>query len=285
MRIRIDYELLDSGEGAKLERFGNTILNRPSSLCLWKRRLSPNIWDGADAKYDPKLGWISKESHKKQWTVNTDYSIAVILRLQDNGQIGIFPEHDLYLDLVSEAIDSLHVRLNRPTKVLNLFAYTGLASLRSLKQGAEVTHVDLAKTAINWAKENIAVNDLLSSKVRLITDDALAFCEREIRRNNHYDVIIVDPPNFSRISKNKSWAMEEILPALIDSLFKLLDKAGTIFLTTHGLFGSAELCANLCYDHSDNSSLAIRKETLTLKESKGLREIPAGSLTIINRRV
>lgn len=285
MQIAIDYELLDSGDGAKLERFGSIIVDRPSSICLWKKRLPLEKWSEANAKYDPNLGWTTRRWPEKQWSIDTKHSYTLILKLQENGQIGVFPEHSLYLNLLCNALKTLHDRLNRPARVLNLFAYTGLASLACLKQGSEVTHVDLAKTAISWTKDNISANGLLSSPIRLIAEDALLFCAREIRRNNHYDLIIADPPNFSRISKNKSWAVEEILAALIGNLLSLLnDDFGYIFLTAHGLFGSAELCANLCYDLCDTSSIVVQKEALNLKESGGLREIPAGSLMILERK-
>lgn len=213
------YKFLDSGGGRRLEQFGETILARPSSLALWQVGAT-KLWDEAHAEYVPGEGW--RGSLLKEWPVIID-GISLLVRPQDNGQVGVFPEHN--------AITApLLASLGSGGTLLNLFAYTGLASLVAAKAGAEVTHVDSAKPALDWTRDNLARNNL--SGVRLIPDDALVFLERDVRRGKKYRVVLADPPNFSRLGK-KSWDLDQIAPQLLELIVKVAEPGGTIIFSSH----------------------------------------------------
>ena len=272
------YELLDSGNGEKLERFGKVIIRRPSSVCIWKPR-HKELWNKVDANYDPKA--VAWKAHKRQvqdlvWdTIFADCTLR--LRLQDNGQVGVFPEHASYLPRLAENFPTQN---QRPLKVLNLFAFTGLATLFFRAKKAEVTHVDLSKKVIGWAKENIElqVASALPS-VRWICEDAVAFLKREVSRDSQYDGVVIDPPSFSRISKNDFWKVADILQDLVQCCAALLKSHGKFLaLTCHDPGISAPILANLLHDNF--SSGRVESLELSIPEKDSLRTLPAGSCAL-----
>ncbi len=274
--MKVPYELIDSGEGERLERFGDRVLIRPSKFSVWKRR-TPAAWQSAHASYQHKGGWRFRGNRFEEWTMECgEYSL--VLRLQDNGQVGIFPEHQGYLERLSGAIKKHALSKGRSAKVLNLFAYTGMASIVALKAGAEVTHVDLSKKVLEWAQKNFALNGGLSA--RMIREDALQFVEREIRREKNYDVVIADPPSFSRISDREEWELEGILGNLISILVKVLDPiSGTLVMTSHHFESGGHVMANLIHDQLPvHRSAEVTTGELTLTESSSPRILPAGFL-------
>jgi 23S rRNA (cytosine1962-C5)-methyltransferase len=257
------YALLDSGNQRKLEQFGSTIINRPSSLSTWKKRLPESAWDKADATYHPPDRWEFRGKPFTTWDA-TIAGVNLSLELMSNGQLGIFPEHALYLPLLGEYLAKLHERVKRPVKVLNLFAYTGLATAFCAKHpNTFVTHVDLAKRAIEWAKKNVAKNEIGEDKVRWITDDALGFMAREARKGNHYDAIIIDPPSFSRVSRNNTWTLEEKAPEIVSLCLGVLDpSAGVVFFTNHSTASTSDVARNIMLDHFEDRDVQTSIESL-----------------------
>ncbi|WKZ57888.1 MAG: class I SAM-dependent methyltransferase [Bdellovibrionota bacterium] len=265
-----DYALLDSGEGEKLERLGPVTLARPCSVALWRRRC-PAAWSGA-ARYAPKTHWLGAPT--EPWKMQLG-SVHCLVRCQNNGQIGVFPEHLSYFPWLSLVTKSVTEMKARPARVLNLFAYTGLASILCALQGAEVTHIDNSKAVLSWARENAAMNRIPAEKLRLLCDDALAFIEREARRGNRYDVIIADPPSFSRPTKGKSWDLEEVVGPLLKSMTALFESTGSaLVLSSHHQALTATVLQNLLFDFVAADTKTI---PLALKESSGIRTIPSGT--------
>lgn len=276
-----NYELLDSGNGSKLERFGQKLIIRPSSLCIWARRQPQSTWTRADAEYHPGGGWSIKGGAFEEWDISIA-GCALRLRLQENGQIGFFPEHSSYLPSLMDALNHSQQRRENVPKVLNLFAYTGLASVLAAKHAAHVTHVDISKRALDWASINFQLNAIPETSRRIIREDAADFIEREARRSNSYDMIICDPPSFSRLSGKKSWQLEDILPRMVGSLAKLLSMdGGSIFFTSHHAELGGAVTANLFYDSFKDRSPKIETRQLSIAEHDSPRAIPAGTLVYL----
>jgi 23S rRNA (cytosine1962-C5)-methyltransferase len=277
------YALLDSGDQRKLERFGSKIINRPSSLSAWERRHPTSLWDQADAIYLPPDRWEFRGKPFTTWDANIA-GVDLNLELMSNGQLGIFPEHAIYLPMLNEFLERLYQRVKRPLKILNLFAYTGLATAFCAKHPhAFVTHVDLAKRAIEWAKKNATSSNIATDKVRWITDDALGFMAREFRKGSRYDIIIIDPPSFSRVSKNNSWTLEEKAPEIVSLCLSVLDPAaGVVFFTNHSTASTSDVARNIMLDHFKDRDVQASIESLSLAESETPRRLPAGSLIVLS---
>lgn len=264
-----DYELLDSGDGMKLERFGSVITSRPDPQVLWEK-FDFNKWKGASVEYTKE--WKGKEKVPADWHVNLS-GITFRLKLSSFKHVGVFPEQEENWNWIEEVIK----KNSHPVKVLNLFGYTGGATLFSLRADAEVTHVDGSKTALSWARENSKLSGLEEKPVRWILDDAFAFVEREIRRGNKYDAIILDPPAFGRGPKGEVWKIEEHLPRLLSSLPKLLS-GRPLFVVLNGY------AAGYSPIGYGNSLLPLMSEfggevsygEVGIEESEGKRILPAG---------
>ena len=221
--LKLDYELIDTGDKRRLERFGDFILDRPCPQALWNKKLDKNIWNSAIAYYErskENKGWINNGNLPLNWNISLD-ELLIELRPSENNQIGIFPEQLSNWSWINQKIIS---NSNRPLKILNCFAYTGIASIVASFSGnddIEVCHVDGAKTSVNWAKENAKLSDLSNKKIRWIIDDVVKFITREIKRRNKYDGIILDPPAFGKGAKS-SWKFDKDLPKLLKLVNKLL---------------------------------------------------------------
>ncbi len=242
-----DYELLDSGEGEKLERVGKHTFVRPYEDAAWKKTLGKNEWDKADGKF-----WSSKEGAKAQWKMKNKIEPWVMgygdmkwkALPTPFRHFGFFPEQASQWEFIENQIKSSpKTVLGEKTKFLNLFGYTGVASLFALKAGAEVTHVDASKTSIEWAKENQKLNNHLGLEklpMRVIVDDVLKFLEREIKRGNSYDAVIMDPPKFGKGPKGETWKIETDLPKLLEKVRKVLsDKPLFVILTSYATDSSS----------------------------------------------
>lgn len=277
------YELIDSGEGERLERFGEKVLARPSSLCVWKRR-TPDAWQNKHARFDPKKKrWEIFGQKFETWNAEIQ-GITLTLRLQDNGQIGFFPEHASYLPRVKRDIEKLLKGGNKPPQVLNLFAYTGLASLVALQSGAIVTHVELSKRALDWAQQNVLANDAPKQHLRFIREDAMEFLRKEVRREKQYDLIIADPPSFSRVSDKETWDLDVILPELCELLTQLLCPAGgLLYFTSHLVELGGAVAANLLRDFLPEE-VELSVEPLFIAEANSQRVLPAGQLVRVERQ-
>ena len=278
-----EYELLDSGNLQKLERFGSKILLRPSKTAVWKPNLSISEWNKADGQFMPLKGWRFNKEPFETWTMNLPKDIKLSLNLQINGQIGFFPEHHIYLSSVATEIERLKNKIGAAPRVLNLFAYTGMASCFCAKHLAETTHVELSKRCLTWARENFELNRLPEKSIRTIQDDALYFIQKEAQKNHKYEIIIADPPNFSRISKTKEWNLEKILPRMIETLAKLVNPQGyAIFLTTHMTQTAPQVFSNLFDDYLDKG-YDLKTEFLLINEHNTKRSMPYGHLTYISK--
>jgi len=209
-----DYALLDSGDGLKLERFGKYVFARPESQAMWKRTLTSE-WKNADAVFQPtgeESGghWDFKKKVDGKWQMK--YGDLRFWTMTTPGRhLGVFPEVAAHWDWTSELI----ANANREVNVLNLFGYTGLASLAAASAGAKVTHVDASKKSVNWARENQALSKLTEKPIRWIVEDALKYVQREVRRGVKYDGIILDPPKFGRGPKGEVWEVYKSLPTLL----------------------------------------------------------------------
>ena len=209
-----DYELIDTSSGERLERWGDILLIRPDPQIIWdSEKLDPR-WQAAHARYHrSNKGGGHWEPYKKMPDVWQIGRKGLTFRLKPMGfkHTGLFPEQAVNWDYVSEIIR----KAGRPVKVLNLFGYTGAATLACLKAGASVTHVDAAKGMVQWAKENAAVSGLSDRPVRWLVDDCVKFVQREQRRGNTYDGIIMDPPSYGRGPGGEVWKLEEQLDGLL----------------------------------------------------------------------
>ena len=225
-----DYEILDLAHKEKLERWGNIILRRPDPQVIWPEERRPQMWDKVDAYYTRSSsggGAWSLVNTKMPETFSVCYrDLTFNLKRMGFKHTGLFPEQAVNWNLVRDLIE----KENRPIKVLNLFAYTGAASVASLKSGASVVHVDSSKGMIEWAKENVKANNLQDKPIRFIADDCLKFVKREIRRGNKYDIILMDPPSFGRGSKHEVWSIENDLYELISNCALLLSDKPLLFL-------------------------------------------------------
>lgn len=228
-----DYELLDSGNGAKLERFGPFLLNRPEPEAIWKPALPENEWGKADATFIPGRGegsgqWQLKTKMPERWSINFR-KIKFWLQLSSSRHIGVFPEQAVQWDWILRQCSSPG---NQPVKVLNLFGYSGIASLAAASAGAEVTHVDASPKAVRWARENQELSGLANAPIRWIVDDALKFVRREVKRGNRFDGLILDPPKFGRGPKGEVWEFYKLLPALMADCRAVLDDDPRFLLIT-----------------------------------------------------
>lgn len=249
-----DYQLLDTGEGEKLEHVGPYNFVRPCEDAVWKKTLDKKEWENIDGKF-----WSSKVGAKPGWMFPKDGLLGNSLKdrllkweMQYNGvkflasptpfrHLGFFPEQASHWDFVEQQIKSAYVGHRQKVKFLNLFGYTGVASLFALRAGAEVTHVDASKQSLAWVKENQNLNnELINSTMRIIEDDVMKFLEREIKRGNKYDAVIMDPPKFGRGPKGETWKIEEMLPKLLERVLKVLsDDPLFVILTSYSTDSSA----------------------------------------------
>lgn len=274
---QVDYEMLDSGKGMKLERFGRILISRPSSIAIWNRRFQEK-WEKIDGFFDPSSGWIGiREGFEWECSV---FGVKMRLRTQSNGQIGIFPEHFTLLNYIKRDLISELSNQGRSGTILNLFGYTGLASIFSIKHGLQVTHVDLSKRALDWARSNLDLNKYDSSQLRLIPEDAIKYMRRLVRRGERYDYIVADPPSFSRIDKTTTWQAEDILK----ELFSAISKVSSIgaYISCHLPAIGAPGLKNLALDEF-NEVEAIESHDLLITESLGTRQLLYGSGVAIKR--
>lgn len=224
-----DYEILDMTNGEKLERWGNIYLIRPDPQIIWKEKTFPEKWKKANAKYIRSStgggAWNYKNKLPESWQIHYK-DLKFLVKPMGFKHTGLFPEQAVNWDWMIEKIQSA----GRPIKVLNLFAYTGGASVACSYAGASVCHVDSSKGMVTWAKENVATSGLADRKVRYIVDDVVKFVSREIRRGNTYDAIIMDPPSYGRGTNGEVWKFEDNLPDLISLCSKVLSEKPLFFL-------------------------------------------------------
>ncbi len=232
-----DHALLDSGNGLKLERYGKLTVVRPEAQALWQQQLPKSKWDAADAVFTGDTSeegagrWhFPKKQLPETWPLSWD-GINYLGRFTSFRHVGVFPEQAAHWRFMQTKIAE-RIAKGQEFRVLNLFGYTGLASLVAAKAGAHVTHVDASKKAIGWARENQELAGLSDKPVRWICEDAVRFCEREERRGNTYDGILLDPPAYGRGPKGEVWQLFEHLPHMLDLVRTLTNQNSSFVVLT-----------------------------------------------------
>ena len=224
-----DYQILDMANGEKLEKWNNITLVRPDPQIIWKQKTYPEKWKKADAKYSRSNtgggAWNYNKNLPSAWKVKYK---DLVFNIKPMGfkHTGLFPEQAVNWDWMINKIKST----NKEIKVLNLFAYTGGATVACLSAGASVCHVDSSKGMVSWAKENVTSSGLQDRKVRYIVDDVVKFVNREIRRGNKYDAIIMDPPSYGRGTNGEVWKFEDNIYDLVELCSKVLTDKPLFFL-------------------------------------------------------
>jgi len=227
-----DYELVDSGNRKKLERFGSFHLIRFEPEASWKPSLSKSVWETADAEFNLPKGsrsgsWNFRSKKEHSWSINVD-GLQVILNISGSRHIGIFPEQLENWRWIEKKINTS----KRKPNILNLFAYTGIASLFAARAGAYVTHVDASRRAIDLCKKSLSLSSLAEKSIRWIVDDVIKFIKREIRRGRKYDGIILDPPIFGRGPKGEIWKLNNYIEELFILCKELLNIDPILFIIT-----------------------------------------------------
>lgn len=274
-----DYELVDSGEGLKLERYGKYLMSRPDPEAIWRKSLPKNIWENADLKFireGNKAKWVKKADIPADWNISFG-NLNFIISPSSFKHTGLFPEQLPNWEWMSDLITKNKNSYKDPIKVLNLFAYTGGATLACARAGAEVCHVDGSKKACDWARKNTELSGLKDAPIRWIIEDCLKFLKREAKRGNKYDCIIMDPPSFGHGPKDELWKIEESFLELIDLCKQVLsDKP--LFVLINGYTAGYSAIAyenNLKYILEKHSGTFEMGE-LAIKESSGDRLLPCG---------
>ena len=232
-----DYELLDSGDFEKLERFGRYVTRRPEPQAIWRRSLTEEEWrrraDAAflrDARSDERGVWRLKPQTPDRWTVGYDHAgmhLRMRMGLTSFKHVGIFPEQAANWNFIYDNCMRMRAEERTP-KVLNLFAYTGGATLAARAAGADTTHVDSVKQVVTWARENMEQSGL--EGVRWIVEDALKFVQREVRRGNRYNGIILDPPAYGRGANGEKWILEDNIGEMLECCARLLEPRGAFLV-------------------------------------------------------
>ena len=244
-----DYELVDSGDGRKLERFGRYMLARPCSQALWRPTLTESDWSRADAAFDREDGnrWHGRTNLPESWTIETA-GIRFKLGGTDFGHLGIFPEQRAQWRWIREKVEK-KVKgegQGRTVSVLNLFAYSGGGTMAAALGGAEVCHLDASKGMVEWARENARLNGLAERPIRWIVDDAHKFMKREIRRGRKYDAIILDPPTFGRGAGGEMYKIERDLKETLGLVKDLLsDTPAFVLFSSHTPGLSVQVAENI----------------------------------------
>ena len=243
-----DYEILDMANGEKLERWGNVTLVRPDPQIIWKQKSFPNNWKQINAVYNrSKTGggsWNYKKQMPKTWQIKYK-NLTFNIKPMGFKHTGLFPEQAVNWDWMINKIEN-EKKHKKEIKVLNLFAYTGGATVACLSAGASVCHVDSSKGMVSWAKENVISSKLADKKVRYIIDDVVKFVQREIRRGNKYDAIIMDPPSYGRGAKGEVWQFENNIYDLVELCMQVLSDDPLFFLINSYTTGiSAKVLENM----------------------------------------
>jgi 23S rRNA (cytosine1962-C5)-methyltransferase len=286
-----DYELLDSGEQAKLERFGALVLRRPSPQAYWRPLRDRADWDRAHASYERSAGgggeWACSGNVPEAWPCRIG-AVELELRRTGFGHVGVFTEQIPYWRWLTERCAARSSDA-APPRVLNLFAYTGGGSIAAAMGGAEVTHCDASRGVVQWASENAARNDLGSGTIRWIVDDALKFLHRESRRGNSYHGIVLDPPSFGRGPKGEVFKLEDSVADLLEAVAAVLDPdPAFVLLSAHtpglGPLALRNLLAASLGSHSAASEFELDHGEMSVAPSGDGFELPSGTWARASRQ-
>ena len=271
-----EYELLDSGDGKKLERFGSVVLERPCAQAVWKPRF-PERWSEASARFDRVggLNWEGREKLADAWNVEIA-GVVMKLSTTDFGHLGVFPETRALWRWIRETLSMQAEQKGRELSFLNLFAYSGGATLAAAQAGAKCCHLDASKGMVEWARENAALNNLDAAPIRWIVDDVIKFLRREVKRGNRYDAILLDPPSFGRGKKGELYKIEDQLIITLDLVHEVLsDDPAFVLLTSHTPGFSPIVLRNLLEQYHDAGTYECGEMLLTGKP--GVNELPNGN--------
>jgi len=277
-----EYELLDSGEGRRLERYGVYVLSRPDPEALWKKSLSDKDWREAHLEFirnGTKNKWIIKEGVPNNWNILfSDFTF--LIKPTSFKHTGLFPEQLPNWQWMEKLISNYDLVINnekQKPKILNLFAYTGGATLACAKAGAEVCHVDGSKTAVEWARLNAQISGLKDAPIRWLIEDVTLFLKREIKRVRKYDAIIMDPPSFGHGPKDELWKIEEDFLRLMD-LCKQVLSDDPLFILINGYTAgySSIVYQNNLMDLMKDYNGKIEGGELVIEESNSKRLLPCG---------
>jgi 23S rRNA (cytosine1962-C5)-methyltransferase len=274
-----DYELIDSGNGQRLERFGKFILKRPDPQVIWKPKKDKSFWEKADAIYESfgtKGKWVNINKVPEKWLVSYK-DLSFFCKLTPFKHTGVFPEQSLQWDFIEEKISVRKTKDNKEINVLNLFGYTGISSLVCAANGAKVTHLDASHPAIGWAKENQKASGLLEKPIRWILDDALKFTQREIKRNVKYDGIIMDPPVYGHGPKGEKWDFNESFPQLMQACRSILSVSPLfVIVNAYAISSSSIMLDNVLKDYLSDLGGTFEYGELALQEKNSERLLSTG---------
>ncbi len=272
-----DYALLDSGHGEKLERFGGRVLRRGEPKAWWAPALGKPVWQEAAASHDDASGnWAFRDPAARQpWELRLE-ALRLQMRLTHNSKhVGIFPEQEPHWRRITRLGQRARSAGGEPPRLLNLFGYTGVASLVAAAAGFQVTHVDASKPALEWARRNQALSGLEARPIRWILEDALLYCQREQRRGSRYEAILLDPPSFGRGPRKQLWKVERDLPALLALCGQLLsERPLLLLLTCYSVEASALSMWNLLRDVAPKTSGQLTCGELATPHSNHPRLLP-----------
>jgi 23S rRNA (cytosine1962-C5)-methyltransferase len=265
-----DFHLIDSGNGLKLEQYGDYRIVRPEAQALWQPTLPSRVWGNADAIFtgdtdeDGMGRWrFPKTPLDETWPLSL-LGVDFLGRFTAFRHVGVFPEQIVHWEWLKQTVETA----GRPLKVLNLFGYTGVASLVAAAAGAEVTHVDASKKAIGWARENQTLAGLEQAPIRWICEDAMKFIQREERRGNTYDIILTDPPKFGRGTNGEIWQLFEHLPLMLDICREILSpKALGLVLTAYSIRSSFYSTHELLRDIMRGAGGEVASGELVIREA------------------
>lgn len=273
MEIRIcegwkDYELLDSGDGMRFEQFGPYKTVRPDPQAIWQPSLPLGQWQEADVRFVRTKAdqgvWKFKRHLPEKWLMHWK-NISFWTRLTSFKHTGVFPEQSLQWEFIQEKIK----QTKHDVSVLNLFGYTGIASLAAAEAGAKVTHVDASKPTISWARDNQIASKLQDRPIRWILDDAVKFVEREIKRGSIYDAIIMDPPVYGHGPTGQIWKFSEDFPKLLASCVKLLSAHPLfVIVNAYALSSSAIMLENVLRDMLKHGKIEVGELCLQEKSKR-----------------
>ena len=275
-----DYELLDMANGEKLERWGDYILIRPDPQIIWNKKTNPKLWNNAHARYirSNKGGghWEILKKLPDSWKIKYD-KLTFNIKTMGFKHTGLFPEQSTNWDYMIDKIK----KSKRDIKVLNLFSYTGGATVACLSAGASVCHVDSSQGMTTWAKENVIASGLKEAPVRFIVDDVVKFVKREIRRGNKYDAIVMDPPSYGRGKNGEVWNIEENLSELIELCSELLSD-NPLFMVVNTYTGglSGTIISNVIRYNVKKKISNLSFDEIGLKQKDTDIFLPCGITTI-----
>ena len=278
-----DYQLLDTGEGEKLERFGRDVVRRPEPQAVWRKSLGDKEWLKADASFlrdtksEERGEWRLKPEMPSRWMISFDYKdmhLRLRLALTSFKHVGVFPEQAANWEFIYDTITELRsAGIERP-KVLNLFAYTGGATLAARAAGGDVTHVDSVKQVVTWARENMESSGL--DGVRWIVEDAMKFVEREVRRGNRYNAIILDPPAYGRGANGEKWILEEHICRMLECCAELLENENAMLVLNLYSMGLSSIVARTAVHQAFGAPRSEQLGELYFEDS-ALKAIPFGT--------